>query len=272
MAARRREHRARLETETKWSARQGVAATSRLGVGADGQLRRRQAPAGHRGDARRAAVRPHRARQRRASSRSRAAPAAARRPSGCTASRTSRSASRSASGPRRCSSSCRTRRSSTTWARVLPSLGVEGVPVTTFARFASRARRAALPAPADEGERRDAAGRVARQVAPGDAARHRPHRGAHRARRSTRACAPGSRSGPAPSRRWPRGRRRRRGRARRPDTRIAVFSRVARRQAADRGRAARVGPPAGHAQRARALGHGAAPADARASSGRGTSS
>ena len=33
--------------------------------------------------------------------------------------------------------------------RVLPSLGVEGVPVTTFARFASRLVLAALPPPAD---------------------------------------------------------------------------------------------------------------------------
>jgi DNA helicase II / ATP-dependent DNA helicase PcrA len=32
-------HRARLETETKWSARHGVASTSRLGVGADGEMR-----------------------------------------------------------------------------------------------------------------------------------------------------------------------------------------------------------------------------------------
>ena len=174
MAARRACTAARLETETKWAARQGVAAAARLGVGADGQLAAGQAPAGHRGDARREAVRSHRARQ--------------RRPGGHPGERRERQdhrrastawptwRSRAAALPAREDGRgrARTRRSSTTWSRVLPSLGVEGVPVTTFARFATRLVGPALPALAHASERGDAAGRVAREVAPGHAAGDRP--------------------------------------------------------------------------------------------------
>ena len=82
-------------------------------------------------------------------------------------------------------------------SRVLPSLGVEGVPVTTFARFAARLVGADVPEAADAGERGDAAGRVARQVARGDAPGHRaPRRRASRATVDARLRAGDGASGP----------------------------------------------------------------------------
>ena len=141
MAPRRASHRARLETENEWPARHGVTATSRLGVGADGQMRddkhlpaiaamldEQQFELIARGQ-RRARRDPGQRRQRQDHGR-----AAPRR-----VPRVPRAAALPARA--RCSSSSRTRRSSTTSGACCRRSASRACPVTTFARFASRARR-----------------------------------------------------------------------------------------------------------------------------------
>jgi len=130
-------HRARLETETKWSARQGVPATSRLGVGADGQLR---------GDKHLPAIA--------AMLDERQFDLIAKDSAGLVAIQGSAGSGKTTVGLHRVA--YLTFREPQRFrpekmfvvvpnealvhyvGRVLPSLGVEGVPVTTFARFATR--------------------------------------------------------------------------------------------------------------------------------------
>ena len=231
--------RSRLETEKRWAARHGDAAEARLGVGADGQLRQdKHLPAiaamldEKQFDA-------HRAREQRASWPSRAARAAARRPSACTAWRTSRSRSRSGSGRTRCSSSCPNEALIHYVGRVLPSLGVEGVPVTTFARFAARLVDAARSRGCRRGSatrrRRScrAPSRTRRCCAAIDAARRRASEATVDARvRAAMAQVARRRAGASP-----RGRRRRRAtRRRRPDARVSLLAQWAGGQAAAAGR------------------------------------
>jgi DNA helicase-2/ATP-dependent DNA helicase PcrA len=130
-------HRARLETESKWSARHGVAATSRLGVGADGQMR---------GDKHLPAIA--------AMLDERQFDLIARESVGLVAIQGSAGSGKTTVGLHRVAylayrepQRFRPEKMFVVVpnealvhyvGRVLPSLGVEGVPVTTFARFASR--------------------------------------------------------------------------------------------------------------------------------------
>ncbi len=130
-------NRARLETETKWSARQGVAATSRLGVGADGQMR---------GDKHLPAIA--------AMLDERQFDLIARDSVGLVAIQGSAGSGKTTVGLHRVAylafrepQRFRPEKMFVVVpnealvhyvGRVLPSLGVEGVPVTTFARFGSR--------------------------------------------------------------------------------------------------------------------------------------
>jgi DNA helicase-2/ATP-dependent DNA helicase PcrA len=130
-------HRARLETETKWSARHGVAATSRLGIGADGQMRAdKHLPAI-------AAMLDERQFSLIASESSGLVAIQGSAGSGKTTVGLHRVAYLAFREPQR----FRPEKMFVVVpnealvhyvGRVLPSLGVEGVPVTTFARFASR--------------------------------------------------------------------------------------------------------------------------------------
>jgi DNA helicase-2/ATP-dependent DNA helicase PcrA len=130
-------HRARLETEGRWSARQGVAATSRLGIGADGQIR---------GDKHLPAIA--------AMLDEHQFDLIARDSAGLVAIQGSAGSGKTTVGLHRVAYLAfrepQRFRPEKMFVivpnealvhyvgRVLPSLGVEGVPVTTFARFASR--------------------------------------------------------------------------------------------------------------------------------------
>ena len=130
-------HRARLETESKWSARQGVAATSRLGVGADGQMR---------GDKHLPAIAAMLDEQQ--------YDLIARDSAGIVAIQGSAGSGKTTVGLHRVAYLAfrepQRFKAEKMFVvvpnealvhyvgRVLPSLGVEGVPVTTFSRFASR--------------------------------------------------------------------------------------------------------------------------------------
>ena len=229
------------------------------GEGAAPRRRRRrqaapgQAPARDRRDARHGAVRAHHEARARASSRSRAAPAAARPRSASTARRTSRSAEparfRAASA---CSSSSRTRRCATTWGACSRRSASRACPITTFAR-SSRARRCTTSSRGCRARSRDddAAGRRrAPRTTP--AMLHAIERDAGRARRarhdaSSARCA----------RTLARGRARPSRRGRRDASGVAG-SRASRRSAQwlagkreHRGRRRRRRPPRRDAQRAR---------------------
>ena len=157
---------------------------------------------------------------------------------------------------------------------VLPSLGVEGVPVTTFARFAARLVAAAVPEAADDrrATRRRRSCRARRRhpaMLRGD--RRAPRRGRSTridarlrdgdgasGRRASSSCAPGRRPGADGAAA---------GRAR------TALASLARGQAArSPGVARRLGAAGGDAERARAARARAPARDARAWSGRGTSS
>jgi DNA helicase-2/ATP-dependent DNA helicase PcrA len=130
-------HRARLETEKAWSTRQGFAATSRLGVGADGQMR---------GDKHLPAIA--------AMLDERQFDLIARESAGLVAIQGSAGSGKTTVGLHRVAylafrepQRFRPEKMFVVVpnealvhyvGRVLPSLGVDGVPVTTFARFASR--------------------------------------------------------------------------------------------------------------------------------------
>ena len=189
--------RARLETETQWAARQGVPAEARLGVGADGQVRQdKHLPAIAamldeaqfdliaRDSAGLVAIQGSAGSGKTTVGLHRVAYLAFQRAAALPAREDVRR------GPERGARPLRGARPAVARRR-----GGAGDDVRALRRAP---RGAGVPAAADEGQRGDAAGRVARQVAPGDAARDRPRRGAHRPGRSTRASSPAMA-------RWPSG-------------------------------------------------------------------
>ena len=198
------EHRARLETESRWAARHGIAAGARLGVGADGQVRQdKHLPAiASMLDEKQYAL-------------------IARETAGLVAIQGSAGSGKTTVGlhrvaylafaePQRFQPERDARGGAQRGAHPLrgarpPVAGGRGRAGDDVRALRGAARGADVSEAADPGERRDAAGGVAGQVARGDAAWDRAAGGARRSRRWTPACAPRWASGPreiAWSRAW----------------------------------------------------------------------